>query len=133
MFHLIKYFQDSSASETESFEEEIEPKLKYERLLNDIQSILLKSSATCIAVHHKVLFIHYSFSNVNNNASFFSVYSSRFTLGCNSFIRPPRHKHRKEGNKSTYSCSKPNLRRQKRRIYCYMLRRWKRSHTRAVH
>lgn len=41
-------------SDTESSEDEIEPKLKYVRLSNDLQSILLKSSATCIAVHPKV-------------------------------------------------------------------------------
>ncbi|CAH0548772.1 unnamed protein product [Brassicogethes aeneus] len=40
-------------SDTESSEDEIEPKLKYIRLSNDLQSILLKTSATCIAVHPK--------------------------------------------------------------------------------
>lgn len=42
-------------SDTESSEDEIEPKLKYVRLSNDLQSILLKSSATCIAVHPKFI------------------------------------------------------------------------------
>ncbi|KAJ8956298.1 hypothetical protein NQ318_015034 [Aromia moschata] len=42
-------------SDTESSEDEIEPKLKYARLYNDLQSILLKSSATCIAVHPKFI------------------------------------------------------------------------------
>lgn len=42
-------------SDNESFEDEIEPKLKYVRLSNDVQSILLKSSATSIAVHPKVM------------------------------------------------------------------------------
>lgn len=46
-------FQDY-LSDTESSEDEIEPKLKYVRLLNDIPSILLKSCATSIAVHPKV-------------------------------------------------------------------------------
>lgn len=41
-------------SDNESSEDEIEPKLKYLRLSNDIQSILLKSSATSLAVHPKV-------------------------------------------------------------------------------
>ncbi|XP_019871833.1 vacuolar protein sorting-associated protein 41 homolog [Aethina tumida] len=42
-------------SDTESSEEDIEPKLKYVRLSNDLQSILLKTSATCIAVHSKFI------------------------------------------------------------------------------
>ncbi|CAG9814950.1 unnamed protein product [Phaedon cochleariae] len=42
-------------SDTESSEDEIEPKLKYVRLSNGLQSILLKSSATCIAVHPKFI------------------------------------------------------------------------------
>lgn len=41
-------------SDAESSEDEIEPKLKYARLSNDIQNILSKSSATSIAVHPKV-------------------------------------------------------------------------------
>lgn len=41
-------------SDTESSEDEIEPKLKYARLSNDIQNILSKSSATSVAVHPKV-------------------------------------------------------------------------------
>jgi hypothetical protein len=45
-------FQDTS--DTESLEDEIEPKLKYVRLSNDLQNILLTSSATCIGVHPKV-------------------------------------------------------------------------------
>lgn len=52
---LLLYFQDYM-SDSESSEDEIEPKLKYVRLSNDIQSILLKSSATSIAVHPKVGF-----------------------------------------------------------------------------
>jgi hypothetical protein len=34
--------------------EEIEPKLKYVRLANDLKSILTKDAANCIAVHPKV-------------------------------------------------------------------------------
>ncbi|KAK9887593.1 hypothetical protein WA026_023476 [Henosepilachna vigintioctopunctata] len=47
--------ESSTTSDTE--EEEIEPKLKYIRLSNDIQSILLKSAATCICVHPKFICI----------------------------------------------------------------------------
>ncbi|XP_015836358.1 vacuolar protein sorting-associated protein 41 homolog isoform X2 [Tribolium castaneum] len=43
----------NDTSETESLEDEIEPKLKYVRLSNDLQNILLTSSATCIGVHPK--------------------------------------------------------------------------------
>ncbi|KAG5873450.1 hypothetical protein JTB14_007217 [Gonioctena quinquepunctata] len=42
-------------SDTESSEDEIEPKLKYVRLSNDLQNILLRSSAKCIAVHPKFI------------------------------------------------------------------------------
>ncbi|CAG9831675.1 unnamed protein product [Diabrotica balteata] len=42
-------------SDTESSEDEIEPKLKYVRLSNDVQNILLASSATYIAVHPKFI------------------------------------------------------------------------------
>ncbi|XP_074029511.1 vacuolar protein sorting-associated protein light [Leptinotarsa decemlineata] len=42
-------------SDTESSEDEIEPKLKYVRLSNDLQSILLTSCAKCIAVHPKFI------------------------------------------------------------------------------
>lgn len=44
-------------SDAESSEDEIEPKLKYARLSNDIQNILSKSSATSIAVHPKVMIL----------------------------------------------------------------------------
>lgn len=40
--------KDSTASE------EVEPKLKYVRLTNDLQSILTKDAASCITVHPKV-------------------------------------------------------------------------------
>ncbi|XP_056634578.1 vacuolar protein sorting-associated protein 41 homolog isoform X1 [Diorhabda sublineata] len=43
------------SSDTESSDDEIEPKLKYVRLSNDVQNILLTSSATCIAVHPKFI------------------------------------------------------------------------------
>lgn len=52
----LSHFQDGTASES-SLEEEIEPKLKYVRLSNDLQSIFIKSTATCIAVHRKVFII----------------------------------------------------------------------------
>ncbi|XP_060533869.1 vacuolar protein sorting-associated protein 41 homolog [Cylas formicarius] len=42
-------------SDSDNSDDEIEPKLKYVRLSNDLQSILLKSSATCIAVHTKFI------------------------------------------------------------------------------
>lgn len=41
-------------TEDEEEEEEVEPKLKYERLSNDIANILKKDAASCIAVHPKV-------------------------------------------------------------------------------
>ncbi|XP_017786733.1 PREDICTED: vacuolar protein sorting-associated protein 41 homolog [Nicrophorus vespilloides] len=43
------------ASDTESIEEEIEPKLKYVRLINDLKNILSKDAASCIAVHTKFI------------------------------------------------------------------------------
>ncbi|XP_044763027.1 vacuolar protein sorting-associated protein 41 homolog [Coccinella septempunctata] len=45
--------ESTTTSDTE--EEEIEPKLKYARLSNDLQSILFKSEATCICVHPKFI------------------------------------------------------------------------------
>lgn len=42
-------------SESECSEEEIEPKLKYVRLKNDLKNILDNTSATCIAVHTKFI------------------------------------------------------------------------------
>ncbi|KAJ3651990.1 hypothetical protein Zmor_017992 [Zophobas morio] len=47
----------NDTSDTESLEDEIEPKLKYVRLSNDLQNILLTSSATCIGVHPKFVCI----------------------------------------------------------------------------
>lgn len=44
-------FQDP---ETDSTEEEVEPKLKYVRISNDLQKILSKDAVSCIAVHAKV-------------------------------------------------------------------------------
>lgn len=37
-----------------SDEEEIEPKLKYVRISNDLKRILNKDAVSCIAVHSKV-------------------------------------------------------------------------------
>lgn len=42
-------------SDTESIEEEIEPKLKYIRLANHLQRILLKDAISCIAVHPRFI------------------------------------------------------------------------------
>lgn len=44
-----------SAGDTDSIDEEVEPKLKYVRMTNDIQNILLKDAASCIAVHSKFI------------------------------------------------------------------------------
>lgn len=44
----------SFVADEDEEEEEVEPKLKYERLSNDIASILKKDAASCIAVHPKV-------------------------------------------------------------------------------
>lgn len=41
-------------ADEEEDDEEVEPKLKYERLSNDIAHILKKDAASCIAVHPKV-------------------------------------------------------------------------------
>lgn len=49
-------FQEDGTSYSEYSEDEIEPKLKYVRLGNDLKMILNKTSATCIAVHTKVVF-----------------------------------------------------------------------------
>ena len=40
--------------EEDEEEEDVEPKLKYERLANDIGSILKTDAARCISVHPKV-------------------------------------------------------------------------------
>lgn len=46
---------NESSTTSDNEEEEIEPKLKYIRLSNDLHNILLKSSATCIKVHSKFI------------------------------------------------------------------------------
>ncbi|KAF5291751.1 hypothetical protein FQA39_LY14239 [Lamprigera yunnana] len=50
-------------SDTESLEEEIEPKLKYIRLANHLQRILLKDAVSCIAVHPRFICLgsHFGF------------------------------------------------------------------------
>ena len=60
---LQQEFVEQAAEMSHSFvadedddEEEVEPKLKYERLSNDIANILKKDAASCIAVHPKVGF-----------------------------------------------------------------------------
>lgn len=45
----------SFVADDDEEDEEVEPKLKYERLSNDIGHILKKDAASCIAVHPKVL------------------------------------------------------------------------------
>ncbi|PVD30846.1 hypothetical protein C0Q70_10121 [Pomacea canaliculata] len=47
--------EDEDGDDTESEEEPDEPKLKYERLTNDLNAILSKDAASCIAVHTKFL------------------------------------------------------------------------------
>ena len=37
----------------------MEPQLKYERIGNDVSSILSKDAASCLAVHSKVNLSHY--------------------------------------------------------------------------
>lgn len=44
-----------ASSETDSIDEEVEPKLKYVRMSNDLTNILLKDAASCIAVHPKLV------------------------------------------------------------------------------
>ncbi|KAK0051675.1 vacuolar protein sorting-associated protein 41 [Biomphalaria pfeifferi] len=46
---------EEDSSSTEDTDEDVEPKLKYERLANDVTSILSKDAASCIAVHSKFL------------------------------------------------------------------------------
>ncbi|KAF5292644.1 hypothetical protein FQR65_LT11196 [Abscondita terminalis] len=50
-------------SDNESLEEEIEPKLKYIRLANHLQRILLKDAVSCIAVHPRFICLgsHFGF------------------------------------------------------------------------
>ncbi|XP_037029036.1 vacuolar protein sorting-associated protein 41 homolog [Bradysia coprophila] len=47
--------ENNSDPETESTEEEVEPKLKYVRISNDLQNILSKDAVSCIAVHARFL------------------------------------------------------------------------------
>ncbi|CAL1533068.1 unnamed protein product [Lymnaea stagnalis] len=47
--------EDEEESDSEDSEEEIEPKLKYTRLANDVSNILSKDAASCIAIHTKFL------------------------------------------------------------------------------
>lgn len=56
-----------------SDEEEVEPKLKYVRISNDLKRILNKDAVSCIAVHSKV---NKSQSNTNNT----KVYCNRFSF-----------------------------------------------------
>ncbi|CAD7086533.1 unnamed protein product [Hermetia illucens] len=56
--------ENNSDTETESTEEEVEPKLKYVRITNDLQNILNKDAVTCVAVHPRFLFFGTFFGNV---------------------------------------------------------------------
>ncbi|XP_073992200.1 vacuolar protein sorting-associated protein light [Rhodnius prolixus] len=47
--------EHDESEEEESSEEEIEPKLKYMRMSNDLRNILSKDAASCVAVHPKFL------------------------------------------------------------------------------
>lgn len=57
LFLLLQEF----TSDSEWSEDEIEPKLKYVRLNNDLKKLLNNTSATCIAVHTKVGIVMYSY------------------------------------------------------------------------
>lgn len=50
-YQIIFKMQDP---ETDSTEEEVEPKLKYVRISNDLKRILNKDAVSCIAVHSRV-------------------------------------------------------------------------------
>ncbi|CAI9735685.1 sorting-associated 41 homolog isoform X1 [Octopus vulgaris] len=56
---MIWFYQtekdEEGGKEEEESEEEAEPKLKYERLVNDLTKILNKDAASCMAVHSKFL------------------------------------------------------------------------------
>lgn len=45
--------EETAAADTDSIDEEVEPKLKYVRMSNNLKDILLKDAASCIAVHSK--------------------------------------------------------------------------------
>ncbi|KAL8579065.1 hypothetical protein ACOMHN_036004 [Nucella lapillus] len=47
--------EEGEMDDESEIEEEVEPKLKYERISNDLTSILSKDAASCIAVHTKFL------------------------------------------------------------------------------
>lgn len=49
-------FLNCQDPETDSIEEETEPKLKYSRLSEGIQTILSQDAVSCIAVHSRVRF-----------------------------------------------------------------------------
>lgn len=42
-------------------EDDIEPKLKYVRISNDLRKILSSDAASCVAVHPKVFFICFKY------------------------------------------------------------------------
>lgn len=50
---LLRFFLQLQENES-SDEEEVEPKLKYVRISNDLKRILNKDAVSCIAVHSKV-------------------------------------------------------------------------------
>lgn len=49
------FLQDPENDSTE--EEEVEPKLKYVRIANDLKKILSKDAVSCIAVHSRVFIL----------------------------------------------------------------------------
>ena len=50
LFRVCLQLQENESSD----EEEVEPKLKYVRISNDLKRILNKDAVSCIAVHSKV-------------------------------------------------------------------------------
>lgn len=51
---FIGLFQEEQSNQDDSGTDEIEPRLKYVRLRNDLERILQNDAASCFAVHPKV-------------------------------------------------------------------------------
>ena len=52
------FFQDDQSQDgSDSEVDEVEPRLKYVRMGNDLENILQRDAASCIAVHPKVILI----------------------------------------------------------------------------
>lgn len=74
IFRFVYHFQ---ALETESSdEEEVEPKLKYVRISNDLKKILSKDAVSCIAVHSKVISDDFFFVDLISTKSISNFCSS---------------------------------------------------------